>query len=187
MLKGHATKDQLSRLIGIRYQLCSFFEEFLQHVMKTVTESSLPDNQKTALYNAVHENYLEEVGENLEYGGPHSEGRETLLNALGMIMKMATTIRFISKSGVVNISVGLMIEKIKNIWLESRPIEAMTVLWYYENRISLEDGLGDYYIILSAFGKAFQNLKKPIDDYKEGDVLWHLASHAFHIRIMPNW
>ena len=178
--KGHATKDQLSRLISIRYQLAHFFEEFLQHVMKTVTESSLPDNQKTALYNAVHENYLEEVGENLEYGGPHSEGRETLLNALGYdYEKWQQPLGSFQNPGVVNISVGLMIEKIKNV-VDRGPIEAMTVLWYYENRISLEDGLGDYYIILSAFEKAFPEFKKPIDDYKEGDVLWHLASHAFH-------
>ncbi len=178
--QGTIQRDKLKQLIGIRYQLAHFFEGFLQHIMATVTEALLPKNQKTSLYYAVHENYLEELGENEDYGGPHSEGRETLLNALGYdYQKWQQPLGSYEHSVKINVSVSFMLKKLKEV-VSRGPIEAMITLWYYENRISLEDGLGDYYILLNAFEKVFSEFKKPIDEYKEGDVLWHLASHASH-------
>jgi hypothetical protein len=51
-------------------------------------------------------------------------------------------------------------------------------LWYWENRISLSSELGDYWIILKAFETTFPEWKK--EEYAEGDIFWHLYSHAVH-------
>jgi hypothetical protein len=156
------------------------FEEFLEHVMKVVKQSKLPREIKDGLYEAAHQNYLEEKGTVIEYGGPHSEGRETLLMALGYDYdKWQQPLGTYENPGAVCEPVRVLLTHLREI-VARGPIEAITALWCYENRISL-DGYGDYFILLHGFENAFPQFKKAsLEDYKEGDVFWHLASHAHH-------
>lgn len=180
MKTGHIEKKHLKKVILYRYELSHMFVGLLEHIMKIILKSSLPNEEKQALHKAVNDNYLDEVGQ-AEYGGSHDEGRKVFIESLGENYENYSSILGTYQNpGQIHKFTFDIINIIKQI-VEEGPIQAIALLWYYENRISLENGLGDYFILLRAFERTFPNWKKSnVADYKEGDPLYHLASHADH-------
>lgn len=179
-LKETAVKrDDLKKIIFIRYQVAHFFEDMLRYMIVVIrNDTTLIRDQQEALVSAASQNLKEELGEFVEYGGPHREGREVLLSALGIdYQDWSKNLGTYNSPGNVSHAVKDLILSIKEI-ISRGAIEAITALWYYENRISLDGVLGDYYILLHAFETQFPEFKKPA--YTEGDALWHIASHANH-------
>lgn len=176
---GYIEQKYLKKMILYRYELSHMFVGLLEHIAKVVLESSLPKEEKQSLYKAVYANYLDETGEG--YGGPHHEGRKMLIESLGENYEnYVSVLGTYKKPGRVHGFTTELLDSIKQIVTQG-PIQAITLLWYYENRISLENGLGDYFILLRAFERTFPQWKKAsIAEYKEGDPLYHLASHADH-------
>ncbi len=180
MLKNNSlTRDQLTDLISIRYEAAHFFEDILRLIIKKIKEDVSLENtvQQKLLYSA-EQNLKEELGEEEKYGGPHENGRKVLLTALGVdYEKWKGRLGTIENTLIPNVAPKKLIEEFKDVVNEGS-IEAVSALWYYENRISLDGVVGDYYILLKAFEIKFPEFKK--DTYQERDVLWHIASHAHH-------
>ena len=183
--RNEVTQLQLITLISIRYQFAHFFEDMLRHMIAVVdtglfhrNEDPLTSKEKTSLREAATQNLQEELGELESYGGPHREGREVLLSALGVdYQKWKSNLGTYDNPGEVHESVLMLLTELKRI-ISTGAVEAISCLWYYENKISLDGVEGDYCILLKAFEQRFPEFKK--DDYKEGDVLWHISSHAEH-------
>ena len=175
--KSELSRSDLVNLISKRYQLANMFEGFLKHIMQKIEESTMEEKLKNLFYQAVYQNYLEETTVS-NYGQPHWKGRKKLLIELGInYNNWVKEIGSYEKPDKVCIAVKTILKQMKRI-VNKGPIEALTALWYYENRISLSDELGDYYLILNNFEKMYPEFKKA--KYTEEDALWHIASHAEH-------
>lgn len=171
-------RDELIQIISTRYQVAHFFEDWLRLILKIIDSSNLLIEIKKFLQNAVEQNLKEELGEVKEYGGPHKDGRSTLLKALGIDpVVWKKNIGNYTHLGELEIASKNLINSMKTI-AKQGPFEAVIALWYYENRISLDGKLGDYYLLLSAFEHRYPEYHKNI--YIEGDALYHIASHAKH-------
>ncbi len=188
MKQGELTREQLISIIGVRYQAAHFFEEMLEDMHFAIhqgrfrtMEGEFPWPEcKEALRAAVLTNLSEERGEIAEYGGPHSNARKVFLEALGVdYEKWQPDPCGYNSPERLDELVAYVLGQMQ-FAIHCGAIEAVAALWYYENRISLDGVHGDYCILLKAFEGAFPEFKKPQGSYKEGDPLWHLASHAQH-------
>ncbi len=189
MKQCEVSRTQLTHIISVRYQAAHFFEDMLRRIIEVVNRGQhrLPQrwpiidtNTRTVLREAVTINLAEELGQMAEYGGPHHEGREVFLTALGIdYVSWKAKLGTYNDLGDLDPSVRFLVNRMKWI-IELGPLEALVALWYYENRISMDHTQGDYHILLRAFEVAFPEFKKPESKYVEGDPLWHIASHADH-------
>jgi hypothetical protein len=117
------------------------------------------------------------LGLNPEYGGPHTEGREVLLTALGVDYdNWKRDLGSYENLGNLSKVASDLIVTLREI-IDEDPITAVAMLYYYEERISL-DHMGDYYKLLAGLETLYPEFKK--DKYLEGDAFWHVYSHADH-------
>ncbi|MBS3922044.1 MAG: hypothetical protein KGZ37_02705 [Nitrosarchaeum sp.] len=179
-LKNNAySQNELKVLICRRYQLAHLFEQMLEYMLEQVKYKTKfwSKAKKEKFLFAIEQNILEEKGGVAEYGKAHIEGRKIILNALDVDydQEYAKIGSFDNPTGIP--AARRFFKKIKKL-IDLGSIETLVVLWYYENRISLSDKLGDYWIMVRAFEEAFPKWKK--SKYVEGDVFWHLYSHAVH-------
>jgi len=172
------TREELIQIVQIRYQAANFFEDWLRLIIDTVRNSSLSRTEKETLSYAAEQNLREELGEVEIYGGPHRNGRIIQLEALGIDPETWTKdLGTYDKLGNVHPAARHLIESLKAI-INRGPVEAITALWYYENRISLDGVNGDYCLLLHALESKFPELYK--EKYIEGGALYHISSHAEH-------
>lgn len=172
------SKEELIQIVQIRYQAAHFFEDWLRLIITVVSNSSLSPSEKQTLSHAAKQNLREELGEVEIYGGPHRDGRIVQLEALGINPDTwAKELGTYNKLGDVHPAAKHLIESLRVI-ANRGPVEAITALWYYENRISLDGVNGDYCLLLHALESKFPELYK--EEYVEGDALYHIASHAKH-------
>ncbi len=173
------SRDKLIQIISTRYQVAHFFEDMLRLIINIIkNESYIPNNIRTKLLYSAEQNLKEELGEIIEYGGPHQTGREVFLNSLGIdYCEWKKNLGTYEDFGRVATSAKKLLKKLKSL-ISKGAVEAVSTLWYYENRISLDGINGDYHILLNAFEERFPEFKK--EKYTEGDPLWHIASHSNH-------
>ena len=173
------SKEKMVEVISTRYQVAHFFEDMLRRIIRGVEASELATNVKAALIHSVQVNLNEELGEVAEYGGPHREGREVLLNALGVDYETwKKDLGIYENLGKLNPIARELVESLKRI-IDTDPIAAVAMLYSYEDKISL-DGVGDYHKLLAGLEKLYPELAKADSKYVEGDALWHIYSHADH-------
>lgn len=172
------TKDDLIQIINVRYQAAHFFEDWLRFIIYIIKISSLFLKQKEVLSYAVEQNLKEELGEVEIYGGPHKNGRFIQLKALGIDPKVwIKDIGTYQNLKKIHPAARHLIQTLKKI-AQTGPVEAVTALWYYENRISLDGVNGDYCLLLNTLESRFPDLYK--EKYIEGDALYHIYSHSKH-------
>lgn len=187
MDRGGLSREQLITVISIRYQVAHFFEDMLREMLRIVARGTyregmcpLDPEVVQAFRKAITTNLREELGEIGDYGGPHKEGRKVFLTALGVDYDAwKQPLGTYHRLGTLHESAKSLVSRLQ--WIISRgAVEALAALWYYECRIALNRRHGDYHILLRAFEGQFPEFKKPDREYREGDVLWHLHSHAVH-------
>lgn len=173
------SQDELKVLICRRYQLAHLFEQMLEYMLEQVKNKTRfwPKAKKGKFLFAIEQNILEEKGGVAEYGKAHIEGRKIILNALAVDynQEYAKIGSFDNPTGIP--AARSFFEKIKSL-IDLGSVETLVVLWYYENRICLSENLGDYWIMLRSFENKFPQWTKEV--YVEGDIFWHLYSHAVH-------
>lgn len=175
--KGQITKEQMTAVMSTRYQVAHFFEDMLCRIIKNVEASDLEPEAKEALLQSVQVNLNEELGIESNYGGPHKEGREALLSALGInYEEWKRDLGEYDNLGKLDPVARQLVESLKKI-ADRDPITAVAMLNLYEDRISLGT-IGDYYKLLSGLEKLYPKLAK--EEYVEGDAFWHVYSHADH-------
>lgn len=175
--EGAVTREQITRVMTTRYQAAHFFEDMLKRIIQNIRSAGLSSEIQTPLVQSVEQNLREELGEAAAYGGPHREGREVLLKALGVdYEEWRSKLGTYNELGNLDPAAGKLIESLRKI-TDENPITAVALLYYYEDRISL-DGEGDYHVLLGGLEKLFPELSK--ETYVEGDALWHVSSHADH-------
>lgn len=189
MKQGEVNREQLTQIISVRYQAAHFFEDMLRRIVEVVNCRQhrrpqrwplIDTGTSTALCEAATVNLAEELGQMAEYGGPHREGREVFLTALGIdYVTWKAKLGTYENMGELDPAARFLVNRMRWI-IELGPVEALVALWYYENRISMDHMQGDYHILLHAFETAFPEFKRPNGKYVEGDPLWHIASHADH-------
>lgn len=185
---GELTRGQLVSVISVRYQVADLFEDMLEHMLRVIDKGRHRSNDQqlsepviSALRKAVEENLAEERGEVPEYGGPHRDARKVFLQALGInyaVWKNTRADLYQNLEGM-NENARYLVSQMRRIIGEGG-VEAVSVLWYYENRISLGGEDGDYCFLLRNFERSFHEFRKPQGVYVEGDPFWHLYSHSRH-------
>ncbi|MDO8620404.1 MAG: hypothetical protein Q7R64_03610 [bacterium] len=174
--------QQLREVVSVRYEVAHYFILMLSHMLHVIETGTYREGSckvskvvKDALHFAVTENLKEENGDVPAYGGPHYKGRALLLSALGFNYENWSA-RLGTYGNLIRVdpSARYLVAEMKKT-IELGAVEAVSALWYYEMRITL-----DYPILLSALEKKFPELLKDDGTYREGDALWHLASHARH-------
>ncbi len=188
MNRGELSREQLITVITVRYQAAHFFEDMLHEMLRIVAKGKyrkgtcwLDPGVIQAFRKAIATNLSDELGNVNSYGGgPHREGRKVFLSALGVDYEAwKQPLGTYDSLGKVDEAARSLIVHLR--WIIGHgAIEALAVLWYYECRIALDRRHGDYHILLRAFEGQFPEFKKPDRSYREGDVLWHLHSHAAH-------
>ena len=187
MKRGELSREQLISIVSTRYQIAHFFEEMLREMIRIIERGTFREGTWPLKPYAIEElrkaaavNLSEELGEVKEYGGPHREGREVFLTTLGVDYKKWKSVLG-TYDNIGEIDPGARTFLLRMKWIISLgAVEAISALWYYENRISLDHVHGDYHILLHAFEEKFPEFKKPGGKYQEGDALWHIYSHADH-------
>jgi len=176
------SREELVKILCTRYQAAHFFVGMLEHMLQSIDRGTYRDKDRLdpslipIFRSVVADNLSEELGLKKGYGGPHSEGRKNLLEALGVDYDAwAAPLGTYDVPGPgVHEGVGYILHQVKGV-IACGAVEALTVLWYYENRITL-----DYPLLLHAFEYRFPTLRRTDGRYAERDPLWHLASHAEH-------
>lgn len=176
-----------------RYALAHFFVGMLERMQETIEKgknrySKIQGEQRENLLLAVTKNLDEELGKVEGYGGPHINGRkdflkyfdhdyEDLYGKIGSFDCPIDTNLLSSRPAYVEFANSVN-ELFTVGGCHDHSVMAVAILWYYENRISLDGIHGDYPILLKALKKSFPILKK--ETYAEGDPLYHIWSHAQH-------
>lgn len=168
----------LRELIIKRCELAHFFEDQLRYIIEIIKKSDISINLRPKFLKAVEQNLDEELGKISEYGNrAHKDDRAIFLNALGVDYTIwSSALGNYDGLGQVHLATKFIISAVRPL-IALGPIAALTVLWYWEHRLS-RGGEGEFFIFLRAFEKKFPEFKK--DSYQEGDVLWWLSSHADH-------
>lgn len=165
-------REQLRDIISLRYETAHFFEALLRRLINQLKRQ--PGDQYNPLLEALEKNLAEEVGEAaVDYGPAHVEGRQRLLEAIGVnyqewVSGLGNDLDDLK--GVHRPARDLLEGYISLI--DTNPLAAGTAMLYYEGRIPRVD----YPILIQAVEKVygFPQAKQPTD------TRWHLDSHAEH-------
>ena len=184
----------LEQVLIRRYALSHFFIGMLERMRDVIKNgekgsSKIQGVERAHLLLAVTKNLQEELGENEQYGGPHINSRINFLKHLGYdydaLYGSIGSFNNPIRSSVLTQREPYVefINSVRDLFTcggKDLGVAAVTVLWYWENRISLGDELGDYCLLLNAFEKGRNGTGKTQKEYKETEPFYHLWSHAKH-------